>query len=766
MMGTTTAEVVALALEQGAAAVGANCGTSLENDVGDRRRDLTAAAPGPAALDQAECRPAAHDRRLRRLRRHAGRFRARPRATTSRPARASSAAAADRRPSTCGRSPRPSGVRERRRRRRPWPSRRRARSARARSRAHRRSAARVARHRDLRGLLDGIAVDARRDRGERDRATAEAGRHLERAPVARGQQRRLAAARRRARRGRRCARRSAPAGAPPSSPSHRPSRSRRAARHSAEDRRPARAVDGAVDAASAEQRLVGGVDDGVDDLLRDVAERDLDASGHRPVSIDFADAPTPILPRRARFQPQDAREGGLAPGRHGVHRPRGRGRSAGEERRDPPERGRRAHGSRMDGADACRARQRHRHHLVLPRHPRTSSRAPGTSLDCIMLPKVQGPDHVAFAHHLLTQLEAELGMQQAHRARGADRERARRREPAGDRRRLGSHRDDHLRARRLRRRPRHPAAQRGRGRRRSIPATSGTTSSRASSSPRGRAACRRSTAPTRRSATSTASAQVAERSVRLGCDGKWALHPTRSRSSTRSTARRRSSSTAPRRCSRAYREATEGDRRGAVMWEGEMIDEASRKMAEQIAARGRAVGHGSAARRGGAATRVASETHTIQIAAATETWARTTHHGSWLCHWYSPMKACSGTQDDQREREAAPAIGPPGAVLQDAQEERRDDDVGRRDAHVHVGRVEQVAHAADVLAAGVRAGRRRERPADDQREGGHARWCARAMRAAAERGVAPPADSRASRTAARPGRRRPRPGSGSSRAAG
>ena len=30
MMGTTTAEVVALAVEQGAAAVGANCGTSLE----------------------------------------------------------------------------------------------------------------------------------------------------------------------------------------------------------------------------------------------------------------------------------------------------------------------------------------------------------------------------------------------------------------------------------------------------------------------------------------------------------------------------------------------------------------------------------------------------------------------------------------------------------------------------------------------------------------------------------------------------------------
>ena len=46
MMGTTTAEVVALARREGAAAVGANCGTSLESDVGDRRRDLAAAAHG------------------------------------------------------------------------------------------------------------------------------------------------------------------------------------------------------------------------------------------------------------------------------------------------------------------------------------------------------------------------------------------------------------------------------------------------------------------------------------------------------------------------------------------------------------------------------------------------------------------------------------------------------------------------------------------------------------------------------------------------
>jgi 5-methyltetrahydrofolate--homocysteine methyltransferase len=45
MMGTTTAEVVDLAIQQGAAAVGANCGTSLEN-MSSIVAELAAAAPG------------------------------------------------------------------------------------------------------------------------------------------------------------------------------------------------------------------------------------------------------------------------------------------------------------------------------------------------------------------------------------------------------------------------------------------------------------------------------------------------------------------------------------------------------------------------------------------------------------------------------------------------------------------------------------------------------------------------------------------------
>ncbi|HVM12552.1 MAG TPA: hypothetical protein VM638_08790, partial [Actinomycetota bacterium] len=40
----------------------------------------------------------------------------------------------------------------------------------------------------------------------------------------------------------------------------------------------------------------------------------------------------------------------------------------------------------------------------------------------------------------------------------------------------------------------------------------------------------------------------------------------------------------------AYRHATEIERKGAVMFGNEMIDEASRKMAEQLAARGAAAG--------------------------------------------------------------------------------------------------------------------------------------------------------------------------------
>jgi citrate lyase subunit beta/citryl-CoA lyase len=40
----------------------------------------------------------------------------------------------------------------------------------------------------------------------------------------------------------------------------------------------------------------------------------------------------------------------------------------------------------------------------------------------------------------------------------------------------------------------------------------------------------------------------------------------------------------------AYREATEGDRKGAVMFGDEMIDEASRKVAVKVVSRGERAG--------------------------------------------------------------------------------------------------------------------------------------------------------------------------------
>ena len=182
-------------------------------------------------------------------------------------------------------------------------------------------------------------------------------------------------------------------------------------------------MDGTVDAASPEQRLVGGVDDRVHDLLRDVAEGDLDASGHGPVSIDFANAPTPILSRRPRLQPQDAREGRGAPGRHGVPRPRGRGRAAGEERRHPPERGGRAHIARLDGPHAGGARQRHRHGVVLPRHPlRGRGLEGGPRLHHAA--EGPGPRSRRLRPPPADATRGRAGHAQANRARDPDRERA------------------------------------------------------------------------------------------------------------------------------------------------------------------------------------------------------------------------------------------------------------------------------------------------------------------------------------------------------
>ncbi len=86
---------------------------------------------------------------------------------------------------------------------------------------------------------------------------------------------------------------------------------------------------------------------------------------------------------------------------------------------------------------------------------------------------------------------------------------------------------------------------------------------------------------------------VARRSHLLGFDGKWALHPDQIALCHEVYTPSREQFERAERVLAAYTAATEGDRVGAVMFEGEMIDEASRKMAEQIVARGRAAGMAS-----------------------------------------------------------------------------------------------------------------------------------------------------------------------------
>jgi citrate lyase subunit beta / citryl-CoA lyase len=85
---------------------------------------------------------------------------------------------------------------------------------------------------------------------------------------------------------------------------------------------------------------------------------------------------------------------------------------------------------------------------------------------------------------------------------------------------------------------------------------------------------------------------LARRSSLLGFDGKWVLHPDQIELCNEIFSPAPAAYERAERILDAYAKATGEDRRGAVVFEGEMIDEASRKMAEQVAARGRAAGLG------------------------------------------------------------------------------------------------------------------------------------------------------------------------------
>ena len=84
--------------------------------------------------------------------------------------------------------------------------------------------------------------------------------------------------------------------------------------------------------------------------------------------------------------------------------------------------------------------------------------------------------------------------------------------------------------------------------------------------------------------------EMASRARALGYDGKWALHPGQIDVLNEVFTPSQDEYDKAEAILEAYQHATEVEFRGAVMFGNEMIDEASRKMAEQLAARGRAAG--------------------------------------------------------------------------------------------------------------------------------------------------------------------------------
>ena len=84
--------------------------------------------------------------------------------------------------------------------------------------------------------------------------------------------------------------------------------------------------------------------------------------------------------------------------------------------------------------------------------------------------------------------------------------------------------------------------------------------------------------------------EMSMRSRALGYDGKWALHPGQIDVLNEVFAPTQDEFDKAEAILEAYEHATDVDLTGAVMFGTEMIDEASRKMAEQLAQRGRAAG--------------------------------------------------------------------------------------------------------------------------------------------------------------------------------
>jgi citrate lyase subunit beta/citryl-CoA lyase len=213
----------------------------------------------------------------------------------------------------------------------------------------------------------------------------------------------------------------------------------------------------------------------------------------------------------------------------------------------------------------------------------------GHVIDCIMVPKVSGADQVAFLHHLLGSLETELelprriGLEiQIEDARGAEN--------------LAAIADASDRIETLIFGPGDYAASLG-IRAMSVGSISPdypgdqwhwiisrlvvTARARGIQAIDGPYAAIRDLAGFR---------EAAKRSEALGCEGKWVLHPDQIPianevySPSLEDYRRAEALIA------AYTRAAATEHRGAIMWEGMMVDEASRQVAETIVAKGRASG--------------------------------------------------------------------------------------------------------------------------------------------------------------------------------
>jgi len=214
----------------------------------------------------------------------------------------------------------------------------------------------------------------------------------------------------------------------------------------------------------------------------------------------------------------------------------------------------------------------------------------GADLDCIMVPKVDDASHVHFVDHLLTQLELDLGLE--HGRIGLELQI----ETGGGCVRMEEIAAASPRTEAIIFGPGDYAANLG------IPQLSVGAIERGYPGDQWHYICARIVNTARAFGLQAIDGpyaqirdldgfeEVATRSRLLGMDGKWALHPGQVEILNRVYSPSQAQYDLAEGILEAYRVATEVEGKGAVMFNGEMIDEASRKMALQVAAAGQAAG--------------------------------------------------------------------------------------------------------------------------------------------------------------------------------